>query len=155
MGDEPTALEALSISDAKDRLSEVMTSVVHEHAPRVVSRRRGKETMLLMRAEDLAEVLEPFKFEPRAIVDGGEVTVELPPFDVLGFGETIDEAMEDLLVELRAYAHDFFNRAAFYMETDRASQAPWLLRFALTPEDRQLELLYADMPESTPAREAA
>ena len=60
------------------------------------------------------------------------------------FGETLEDAMEDLVEELRAYARDFFERASFYAETDRAGHAPWLLRFALAPPDRQLELLYED-----------
>ncbi len=134
-------LTSLDFSRAKSALSDLMTQVVHEHRPRVVSRHRGKERMLLVRTDDLAEYLSSFRFETEAVEGGGEVTVALPRFGLLGFGKTRDEALVDLLEELRAYARDFFERASFYAATDRAEHAPWLLRFALTSPERQLELL--------------
>ena len=39
---------------------------------------------------------------------------------VLGFGGSLDEATEDLLVELRAYAARFFREPARFMATSRA-----------------------------------
>jgi antitoxin YefM len=137
-------LASLDFSRAKSTLSELMTQVVHGHTPRIVSRHRGKEEMVLVATDDLARFLESFRFDPRVTIDAGEVTAELPTLGLLGFGETLEEAMEDLVEELRLYAGDFFERASFYAETDRAGHAPWLLRFALTPPDRQLELLYED-----------
>jgi Antitoxin of toxin-antitoxin, RelE / RelB, TA system len=131
-------------SEAKARLSDLMTAVVHDHQPRLVQRHRGKETMLLVSSEDLARSLSSFRFDPRVTLDQGEVTVELERFGLLGFGETFESAMDDLAMELRAYARRFFERWAFYCETDRAEHWPWLLRFALTPADRQVALLVED-----------
>ena len=138
------ALASLDFSRAKSTLSELMTQVVHGHAPRIVSRHRGKEEMVLVATDDLARFLESFRFDPQVTIDVGEVTTALPDLGLLGFGETLEDAMADLVEELRLYAGDFFERASFYAETDRADHAPWLLRFALTPPDRQLELLYED-----------
>jgi hypothetical protein len=121
-----------------------MTEVVHQHSPRIVSRHGGREEMVLVGSADLAGFLDAFRFDPRVTLDGGEATVELQELGLLGFGETLEAAMEDLRDELRAYALDFFERASFYAETDRAGHAPWLLRFAVTPPDAQLELLYED-----------
>ncbi len=137
-------LGSLGFSRAKSMLSELMTEVVHGHAPRIVSRHRGKEEMVLVGTDDLARFLESFRFDPQVTVEVGEVTAALPDLGLLGFGETLEDAMADLVQELRVYAADFFERASFYAETDRADHAPWLLRFALTPPDRQLELLYQD-----------
>jgi antitoxin YefM len=137
-------LASLDFSRAKSGLSELMTQVVHGHAPRIVSRHRGKEEMVLVATDDLARFLESFRFDPQVTVDAGEVTASLPRLRILGFGETLDDAMTDLVEELRLYAGDFFARTSFYAETDRADHAPWLLRFALTPPERQLELLYED-----------
>ena len=142
-------LASLDFSRAKSGLSELMTQVVHGHAPRIVSRHRGKEEMVLVATDDLARFLESFRFDPRLTIDGDEVTAELAELGLLGFGETLEAAMEDLVEELRIYAGDFFERASFYAETDRADHAPWLLRFALTPPDRQLELLYEDSRQAT------
>jgi hypothetical protein len=137
-------LASLDFSRAKASLSELMTEVVHKHSPRVVSRHRGKEEMVLVGSDDLASFLDSFRFDTLVTIAEGEVTAELSELGVLGFGETLEEAMEDLVEELRVYARDFFERASFYAETDRAGHAPWLLRFALTNPDRQLELLYED-----------
>ncbi len=139
--DETPTLSSLDFSRAKSALSDLMTQVVHEHRPRVVSRHRGKERMLLVRTDDLADYLGSFKFETETVTDENEVTVALPALGLLGFGKDVEQAREDLLVELRAYARDFFERAAFYAATDRAAHAPWLLRFAVTPPERQPELL--------------
>ena len=135
---------SLDFSSAKSTLSNLMTEVVHGHSPRIVSRHRGKEEMVLVGTGDLARFLDSFRFDPRVTIDAGEVTAELPDVGLLGFGETLEEAMEDLVDELRVYARDFFERASFYAETDRADHAPWLLRFALTSPNEQLELLYED-----------
>jgi hypothetical protein len=135
------ALPSLEFSRAKSELSDVMTKVVHEHRPSIVSRHRGKERMVLLRTDDLARHLTAFRFAVELVEDGAEVTAVLPALGLLGFGATPDEAFDDLLVELRAYAVDYFERPAFYAATDRAEHAPWLLRFALTPAAQQRDLL--------------
>jgi antitoxin YefM len=137
-------LASLDFSRAKSTLSELMTEVVYGHAPRIVRRHRGKEEMVLVGTRDLVRFLDSFRFDTEVTIDAGEVTVRIPQLGVLGFGETLEEALEDLVEELRLYAADFFERASFFAETDRAEHAPWLLRFALTPPHDQLELLYED-----------
>jgi len=142
MDTDPIAvLSSVDFSRAKSALSDLMTRVVHEHKPSIVSRHRGKERMLLVRTEDLVRYLEAFRLELEVVEDGGEVTVAVPSLGVLGFGSTREEALDDLVTELRVYAHDFFERSSFYAATDRAAHAPWLLRFALTPSERQRSLL--------------
>jgi len=134
-------LSTSDFSRAKAALSELMTEVVYEHRPRMISRRRGKERMLLVRADDLAEYLSTFRFKVETTKERDEVTLALPALGLLGFGESVEEARADLLTEIRAYARDFFERSSFYAETDRAAHAPWLLRFAVTPPELQAELL--------------
>lgn len=136
-------LPSFDFSRAKNALSDLMTRVVHEHRPSIVSRHRGKERMLLVRTDDLVRYLEAFQMELEIVEDGGEVTIAVPGLGVLGFGATREEALDDLVTELRLYARDFFERSSLYAATDRAAQAPWLLRFALTPFDRQRSLLDA------------
>lgn len=151
-----SALRQLDFTHAKSGLSAVMDDVVHNHQPRVVQR-RGREAMLLVRPDDLARWLEPFRLEVGLVLDGGEVTAEIPDMGVLGFGDTVDEALEDLAAELRAYAQRFFERSQFYIETDRARHYPTLLRFALTPAEKQLELIRSDIEAGaeSPKRETS
>jgi hypothetical protein len=145
------ALPSVDFSEAKAHLSDVMTAVVHGRQPRLVQRHRGKEAMLLMRADDVARALAAFRFQPQVVYSEGEVTVALERFGILGFGATLEEALEDTVAELRAYAQRFFERPAFYAETDRADHWPWLLRFALTPQDGQAALLVEDSRVVAPA----
>lgn len=137
------ALPSVDFSRAKSELSDVMTRVVHEHRPSIVSRHRGKERMLLVRTDDLAQHLSGYTFDVDVVEDAGEFTALLAPLGVLGFGGTRDAALDDLVAELRVYAADYFDRAHFYAATDRAAHAPWLLRFALTPPADQRDLLVA------------
>jgi PHD/YefM family antitoxin component YafN of YafNO toxin-antitoxin module len=131
-------------SKAKSELSDVMDEVVHEHRPQLV-RRKGKERMLLVRQDDARRWLDTFRLQLRVVLDEGEVTLVADPLGVSGFGDSLDAALEDLLVEVRAYTQRFFERPQFYAETDARHHAPWLARFALTDVDEQRALLEADM----------
>src|SRR5438270_41625 len=95
--DATRTLTSVDFSRAKSALSDLMTQVVHEHRPRVVSRHSGKEQMLLVRADDLADYLTSFRFQTEIVTDEDQVTVALPRFGLLGFGKTLDEARDDLL----------------------------------------------------------
>ena len=153
----PTAsLDELAFSQAKTGLSSVMDEVVHSHRPKVVNRHGGKERMLLVSPDDLAHSLDSFEFD-LAVTFGeeGDVTVEARGLDVLGFGDSLDEAIGDLAEELAAYAHRFFERFEFYSHTDRADQAPWLLRFALRDTDEErVSLLYRDVEAAVSRHQA-
>lgn len=125
---------------AEAHLSDVMTAVVAGHQPHEVVR-RGKDAMVLVNRDDLARALAHFTFNPTVVIDSGEATVEVPEVGVLGFGADAEAALDDALEELRVYTRRYFDKAAFYLASDRATHAPWLLRFALTPPDQQRALL--------------
>ena len=131
----------IDFSPAKSHLSDVMTQVFHGRQPQLVSRHRGKEQMLLVRPDDLAMMLGDLRIDVQATYDSDDVTLRAPDLGVLGFGETLDEAMDDLLDELRVYAASFFREPARFMSTSRARHAATLLRFALASEDGQRAML--------------
>lgn len=137
-------------SPAKSHLSDLMTQVFHGHQPQLVSRHHGKEQMLLVRPDDLVAMLGEQRLNVQAVYEADEVTLRIPEMGVLGFGETLDEAIDDLLVELRAYAARFFREPARFMATSRGAHAAALLRFALAPEDEQRRML-GEFEETEPA----
>ena len=145
------SVPTIDFSPAKSQLSDVMTQVFHGHQPRIVSRHHGKEQMLLVRPDDLVAMLGEHRLDVQAVYDSDEVTLRVPDLGVLGYGETLDEAIDDLLVELRAYATRFFREPARFMATSRCAHAAALLRFALAGEDDQRRMLGVEEPE----REAA
>jgi len=149
---EPT-VPTIEFSPAKSQLSDYMTRVFHYHQPHLVSRHHGKERMLLVRPDDLLAMLGDRQFDVRAVYDSDEVTLRVPDMGVLGFGETLDEAVDDLLEQLRAYATRFFQEPARFMATSRRSHAATLLRFALADEDEQRRMLGLDEPQSQPGTE--
>jgi hypothetical protein len=151
MADSTTGIPAIDFSEAKSHLSDVMSQVVRDHQPRLVSRHRGKEAMLLLSADDVVEGLHQYRLEPDIVFSEGEATAQLSQFGLLGFGNTVDEALDDLLAELRTYSQRFFDRSSFYMQSDRREHWPWLLRFALTPPDDQ-RLLLVEPPSASTSR---
>jgi antitoxin YefM len=142
----------IDFSPAKSQLSDVMTQVFHGHQPRIVSRHHGKEQMLLVRPDDLVAMLGEHRLDVQAVYEADEVTLRLPDMGLLGFGETLDEAIDELLVELRAYATRFFREPARFMATSRGAHAAAVLRFALAGEDEQRRMLGVEEPERAPVR---
>lgn len=140
-------LPTIDFSPAKSQLSDVMTQVFHGHQPRIVSRHHGKELMLLVRPDDLVTMLGEHRLDVQAVYDQDEVTLRVPEMGVLGFGETLDEAIGDLLDELRAYATRFFQEPARFLATSRGAHAATLLRFALASEGEQRRMLGVEEPE--------
>ena len=134
-----TAVPTKPFSQAKAELSDLMNQVVREHRPTVIERRR--ESMVALSLDDMRSLLETFRFEPRIVLGRNEAVASLDQLGLVGAGPTLDAAIDDLLGELRDYAADFVQRYSFYMQTDRRAHAPWVLRLALTPPERQRDLL--------------
>ncbi len=126
----------VDFSPAKAGLSELMDDVFHRHRLQVISRHHGKEQMLLIRPEDLVAMVADQRFDVRAVYDGGEVTLRVPELGVLGFGDSLDAATEDLLAEVRVYVERFFEDPSRYL-AGRGAPPLAMLRFALGGEDEQ------------------
>lgn len=97
--------------------------------------------MALLNPEDLVDLLQPYTFRAEVTVDGDEVTVVVQPLGVLGFGESLDEALHDAVTEVALRTETFFADPAFYRKSERGRELPWLLRFALTPAEQRVQLL--------------
>lgn len=107
--------------------------------------------MLLVRPDDLMAMLGQHRLDVRAVYDADEVTLRIPDMGVLGFGETLDEAIDDLLDDMRAYATRFFREPARFLATSRGSHGAALLRFALADEAEQRRMLGVEEPTPEPA----
>lgn len=136
-----TVLETFAFSEAKARLSDLMTAVVHGHRPKVIDRHHGKEEMFLLGRDELLAMLEGYVFNPKVTVSEGEFVVRLPELGVIAGGPSFEEAVDELLEVAEAYAQDYFERLEFFIQTNRREQLPWVARFAFTPADRRRSLL--------------
>jgi predicted RNase H-like HicB family nuclease len=133
-------IETLAFSEAKAKLSDLMTSVVHDHRPKAVDRHHGKEEMLLLGREEVMALLESFEFQPRVSVSEGEFVVRLPELGLIAGGASFDDALDELVELAEEYAEQYFARLEFYRETDRRQHLPWVARVAFTPADERREL---------------
>jgi hypothetical protein len=142
-----SVFETLPFSEAKAKLSELMTSVVHGHLPKAVGRHNGKEEMFLVGRDELTALLEGFEFTPKATVSQGEFIVRLPELGLIAGGPSLDAALDELVELAAAYAEDYFARLEFFKQTDRRSQLPWVARIAFTAPDRRRELFVQQTTE--------
>ena len=140
-------LEALPFSEAKARLSELMTSVVHDHHLHLIDRHGGKERMVLVSADDFSALVSTFRFAPAVSFSEGEFVMQLPELGLISGGETFDEAVDEMVALVQSYAALFFSRLEFYRHTDKARHLPWLARFALTPAEQRRDILL-ERPDS-------
>ena len=112
-----------------------MTEVFHQHQVTMVSRHHGKEQMVLMRPDDLLAMLPADPFETEVAYDAEGVAVTVPSLGVIGVGDTTDLAIDDLLVELRAYAKRFFENPARYFAAGQGDvqHVSWCLLLLMRP----------------------
>lgn len=150
MSDE--LLPTIDFSPAKAHLSDLMTDVFHRHRLTLVSRHRGKERMFLVSPEDLLSMLPSHPFQVEVTYDEASVALAVPELGVLGIGETVEAAADDLLIELRAYARRFFANPARYLAAGQGHRLGSLVAFALADDEGQRRMvLEADEPEPAEA----
>lgn len=131
-------IETVAFSEAKSRLSDLMTAVVHEHRPKAVGRHRGKEAMFLIGREEVLALLESFEFSPQVSVSDDEFVVRLPELGLIAADESLEAAFDELVELAEECAEQYLARYEFYRETDRRRQLPWVARIAFTrPEARR------------------
>lgn len=144
------AIPTVPFSDAKENLSGFISKVVHEHAPQILERSRGRESVLVLPLTDMLPALSACRFDSRVTFGRRSVVATLPQFGLVASGASFDSALEHLAAELGEYAEDYFSDFDFYRHTDRIAHLPWLLRFVLTPAAERSSLL---VEEPAPAPE--
>lgn len=148
----PTAIRTVPFADAKENLSAFVSRVVHEHAPQILERSRGRESVLVLPLADMLPALAACQFDARVTFGERSVVATLPQFGIVAGGDSFETAIDALTSELIEYCEDYFADFDFYRHTDRVAHLPWLLRFVLTPAVERRSLL---VEEPRPSREVA
>lgn len=103
-----------------------------------------------IRAGDLLEGLKGCRIEARVTTgEGDSFAAFLPQFGLTVSGPDFDAAIDALHDELVDYCEDYFGDFESYRLTDRIAHLPFLLRFALTPDERRRNLLLEE-PTGSP-----
>lgn len=140
-------------SEAKAGFSGIVRRATHGHSPVVLERQRGgREGVVLVDRDDLAEALDDHRLETEVFIEDGRYSISLEEFGLHGTGSSFDEAVADLLEAVREYADNYFAQLEFYRRTpNRAKHYLPLLRFRATPADRQVDLLLETDLRQVPA----
>jgi hypothetical protein len=123
--------------DDWETLNDIEMAILGQR-PLVLVHDSEKPTVVLD-LEILRALLTDYLIEPTVNYDGGEVTIAAGQFGVLGFGSTLEEAIDDFIEELGVYAVKFFENSKA-KQFDRVAYLT-LLHFVLTPPDEQEALL--------------
>ena len=110
--------------------------------------------MVLVRTDDLMAMLRVQPFEVEVAYDPSSVSLAVAALGVIGTGDTLDDAVDDLLTELRAYVKRFFANPLRYFAAGQGDRAGSLLAFALADDAAQRRMVIGGA-ESAPAAEAA
>lgn len=121
-------MTAISSSEARKRWADVFSQAVAEGAP-VAIERGGDERGLLIGFEELRMLLDRYPFTTETYFEGETVTLWLVELQLLGRGDSFDEAHADLTDEVRAYVDEYLADARVYLRApNRRAHFPWILR---------------------------
>jgi hypothetical protein len=144
--------KSVPFSAAKAGLSGVVDDAIHRHIPVKIERHRGRESVVLVSADDLAAALQPGYAQALAaemIVEDGRYTAVLEALGLHGIGASADAAVDDLLEALREYVDRYFANLEFYQRTpNRADHYLPLLLFQACDMARQRQLVEGDLGEA-------
>lgn len=130
-------IQTVPFAEAKENLSRFVSTVARQHAPRILERGHGQESILALPLADLPAALAGCAFDAK-VEFGESVVATLPQFGLVASGADLDAAIDALVDELTEYSADFFSDFDYYRHTERVTHLPWLLRFAITdPAERR------------------
>ena len=133
-------LPELQFTDARKSLTSAYNTVFGRGRPVVVARKRNEKVIMLR--EDLQKLaLSPFSLKPEIIEeDDGSVTLAIDHLELVVNGRSLDDAVLELVNELKLYAQDYFERSELFLNSpNRRAHFPYLLRVALCDSDEEIK----------------
>lgn len=132
-------LTEATFSQARSQLSRLFDEVIDELRP-VRIRRKGREEALLLRRDELETLLEPFTLTAQVILEeDGSVTIAADELEWAVNAPTREEAVRDLVKDLREYAGEYLARAPVFLRApNRRVHFPYVLRILLAPTDDEV-----------------
>ena len=107
--------------------------------------RSGNELAFLIGVAELEELLSDLAFGPEVFFEPEAVSIWLPELALYGRGQSFEEAMEDLVDEVRDYVDEYLSEAPLYRRAPgRAEQFPFVIKALVADaSDRLSETLLA------------
>lgn len=131
----------LDFSHARQQLSEVYERVFVGLMP-VLIRRRGKQEVLVIRRDLLQDnLLAAYQFRPEVMEEeDGSVTIALDELDWAVNAATREEAVAQLVSDVKDYAHRYMEQAQIFINApNRREHLPWVMRILLCESDNAIQ----------------
>lgn len=147
-----TVLTELQFSEARRDLSALYDVVSHSLKPALIRRRRTEEEVLLLRRDLARQLLRSFSLKLDVVYEkDGSVTLALDQLDLVVNGSTLEEAVNDLVRELKLYCQDYLERMPLFINApNRRDHFPYILRIALCENDAEIrDLLELPCPQGS------
>lgn len=135
-------LAELNITDARKKLSNLFDQVYNAYQP-IIIKRKQTENILVLRADLQKALLSQFSLKPKILYEeDGSITLSLDSLDIYVNGENLNDAVDQLINELKIYAQDYVQRSQLFLNApNRRSHFPYILRILLTENDQELRYL--------------
>lgn len=132
-------LSELNLTEARKSFSTVYNEVFNTFKPTIVKRRKTEE-VLLLRVDLQKMLLSYFPLKPKIITeDDNSITLTLDQLEIYANAPTMEEAIQELISDLRQYAHDYIQRSQlFLLSPNRRAHFPYVLRIMLCDNDNEI-----------------
>lgn len=135
-------LAEIKFTDARNDFSNLYNEVYNGLKP-IIIRRKQAEQVLLMRTDLQKELLEEYRLKPKKLSENdGSITLALDEIELYVNADTIEDAVRELIQDLKIYAQDYIRRPQLFLNApNRRSHFPYILRVLLCDNDDEVKAL--------------
>lgn len=132
-------LTELNLTDARKSFSSLYDEVFNTFKPTIVKRKKSEE-ILLLRVDLQKMLLSTFSLQPEILVeDDNTVTLTINELDIYANANTKEEAINELVIDLKQYAQDYIQRSQLFLHSpNRRQHFPYVLRIILCDTDDEI-----------------
>ena len=126
-------MQICSISSARNQFAELRREALKGKEILVEDSKQNYSPLISIISTELLDLLtDKYTFVPEWENDENSFTVSVNEIDVIGYGDTHDEAAEVLAIAVMEYTELYFSELAFYRSpmVNRSSHYPYLRRIA-------------------------
>ena len=134
-----TMLSELNLTDARKEFSSLYDQVFNLFKPTIIKRKKSEEIMLL-RVDQQKMLLAYYSLKPVIITENdGSITLALDNLEIYSNGSSLEEAIKDLIDDLKIYALDYLEHSQLFLNApNRKSHFPYVLRVLLSDSDDEI-----------------
>jgi hypothetical protein len=132
---------AISMSEVRRRPGEFFDSVIRER-PAIVTRHR--DMMMAFSESQFKEFVKHLRLTLNVDYEGRVYAIDIPELDLLAWGENLEEAKDDLVEQVIAYAQEYLDRFnLFFNAPNRRPHLPYVFRVLLCDSKEQVKELFS------------